>query len=305
MKAIRFHEYGDPGVLRYEEAERPAAGPGQVLVQVAGTSLNPADVGIRGGLLRQVFPVRLPHVPGLDVAGTVVALGAGVTGFAAGDRVFGVLPMNGPGATAEFAIAPAEVLAPAPASIPLGDAAAVPAVALTAWQAIHEHAQVRAGQRVLVNGGGGGVGRYAVQFAKLAGATVLATAGPHSTEAARSAGADEVLDYAAIKLDEPVDVVFNTARADEATMAGLVAAIRPGGILVSVSSPAEPDEARQVRTMNMYLRADADQLAEIGRLIDAGRVTVQIAGRRPFADLAEVHRQAEAGLVHGKIVLEP
>ena len=305
MKTTRFHEYGRPDVLRYEEADRPAAGPGQVLIEVAGTSLNPADLGLRGGHLRQVFPVELPHVPGLDVAGTVAELGEGVTGWTVGDRVFGFLPMNGPGATAEFALAPAEVLAPAPAGIPLGDAGAVPAVALTAWQAIHEHAQVRPGQRVLINGGGGGVGRYAVQFAKLAGATVLATAGPSSAEAARSAGADEVLDYAAIKPDEPVDVVFNTAGADETTMAALVAAIRPGGILVSVASPAEPDEARQVRAMNMYVRSDAAQLAEIGGLIDAGRVSVRIAERHHFADLAEVHRRAEAGLVHGKVVLEP
>ncbi len=305
MKAIRFHEYGAPDVLRYEEVDRPAAGPGQVLLEVAGTSLNPADLGIRGGQMRQAFPLSLPQVPGLDVAGTVAELGEGVTGLTVGDRVFGFLPMNGPGATAEFALAPAEVLAPAPARGPLGDAAAVPAVALTAWQAIHEHAQVGPGQRVLVNGAGGGVGRYAVQFAKLAGATVLATASPNSTEAARSAGADEVLDYTAIKVDEPVDVVFNTARADESTMAALVAAIRPGGILVSIASPAEPDEARQVRAMNMYVRSDAAQLTEIGRLIDAGQVSVRIAERRHFADLAEVHRQAEAGLVHGKVVLEP
>lgn len=305
MKAIRFHEYGTPDVLRYEEVDRPAPGPGQVLLEVAGTSLNPADLGLRGGRMQQVFPISLPQVPGLDVAGTISELGAGVTGRAVGDRVFGFLPMNGPGATAEFAVAPAEVLASAPASIPLGDAGAIPAVALTAWQAIHEHAQVRPGQRVLVNGGGGGVGRYGVQFAKLAGATVLATAGPNSAEAARSAGADEVLDYTALKLDVPVDVVFNTAGADEATMAALVAAIRPGGILVSVTSPAEPDEARQVRAMNMYVRSDAAQLAEIGRLIDAGQVSVRIAERHPFTDLAEVHRRAEAGLVHGKVVLEP
>lgn len=306
MKAIRFHEYGAPTVLRYEDADQPTPAAGQVLIKVAGTSFNPVDAAIRAGFLRAAFPIALPHIPGLDVSGAVAELGPDVTGFAVGDRVFGFLPMNGAGAAAEFAVAPAEVLTLAPASIPLADAAAIPVVALTAWQAIHDHAAVRPGQRVLIVGAGGGVGRYAVQFAKLAGATVLGTAGPHSAEAARSAGADQILDYtAAEQPSEPVDVVFATAGVDEATLAALVASIRPGGVLVSVASAAagSEDAERKVRALNMSARSDATQLAEIARLVDAGQVTARISERRPIAETATVHRRAEAGDLHGKAVL--
>src|SRR4051812_8361684 len=178
MKAVRFHEYGAPGVLGYEDAARPEPAAGQVLIEVAATSFNPVDAGIRAGYLRQVFPVALPHVPGLDVAGTIVRLGDGVTGWAAGDQGFGFLPMVSDGAAAEFVVAPAEVLAAAPSTIPLTTAAALPAAALTAWQALFEHAGLRTGQRVLINGAGGGVGGFAVQLAGQAGAFVIATASP-------------------------------------------------------------------------------------------------------------------------------
>lgn len=159
MKAIRFHEYGDPGVLRYEDAERPEPAEGEVLIEVAATSFNPVDAGIRAGYLQQVFPVTLPHIPGIDVAGTVAALGTGVTGWSVADPVIGFLPMVSDGAAAESVTAPAGILAPAPTTIPLAHAAALPATGLTAWQALFEHAELRAGQRVLINGAGGGVGR--------------------------------------------------------------------------------------------------------------------------------------------------
>jgi NADPH:quinone reductase-like Zn-dependent oxidoreductase len=302
MKVIRFHEYGDAGVLRHEDADRPVPAAGQVLIKVAATSFNPVDAAIRAGYLRDAFPLTLPHTPGLDVAGTIAELGAGVTGHAVGDPVIGFLPMNEDGATAEFAVAPAEILAAAPAGLPLADAAALPAVALTAWQAVHQHAQVRSGQRVLINGASGGVGRYAVQFAKLAGAYVIGTAGPGNLD---GLGADEVIDYTRGPVTAEVDAVLNTAGGDDATMAGLVALIRPGGILVSLTAPAPEDAERNVRTMNMYVRSDATQLAEIVRLVDAGQVTVRISERHPFAEAAAVHRRAAAGDLHGKIVLVP
>ncbi|GIE98376.1 NADP-dependent oxidoreductase [Paractinoplanes rishiriensis] len=299
MKAIRYRQHGGPDVLRYEDVDTPAPGPGQVLIRVAGTSYNPADSAIRAGWLPDVFPVELPHTPGVDVSGTVAELGPGVEGHRTGDRVIAFLPMTAPGAAAEFVLAPAGLLAPAPTGIPLTDAAALPAVALTAWQAIHEHAAVRPGQQVLIVGAGGGVGRYAVQFARLAGATVLGTAGPASVEAARSAGADRVLDHTADKVDEPVDVVFTTARLDDDGMAGLAALLRPGGVLVSVTSPVPAG----ARGLNMYVRSDAAQLAEISRLVGTGQVSVQVTERHPVAETAAVHRAAEEGRLHGKVVL--
>src|SRR3954447_8794336 len=129
MKAVRFHEYGDSDVLRYEDAEQPVPAAGEGRIHVAATSFNPVDDGIRGGYLQDPFPVTLPHIPGIDVAGTVDALGDGV---AVGDQVVAFLPMVADGAAAEYAIAPAEILAPAPTSIPLPDAAALPIVGLTA-----------------------------------------------------------------------------------------------------------------------------------------------------------------------------
>jgi NADPH:quinone reductase-like Zn-dependent oxidoreductase len=175
MKAIRYHVYGDPTVLRYEDAERPEPAEGEVLIEVAATSFNPVDAGIRAGYLQQVFPIALPHIPGIDVAGTIAALGAGVTRWEVGDQVIGFLSMVSDGAAAEFVTASADTLASAPTAIPLTEAAALPAAAQTAWQALFEHAELRAGQRVLINGAGGGVGGFAVQLAKRAGAFVIAT----------------------------------------------------------------------------------------------------------------------------------
>src|ERR671927_210682 len=195
MKAVRFSEFGGPEVLRYEDVALPEPGAGQVRIRVAGTSFNGVDGNIRGGFMQGPIPVELPHTPGLDVAGTVDALGEGVEGFAGGDAVVAFLPMTAPGAAAEFVIAPAEVLAAAPTSIPLPDAAALPMVGLTARQALFDDAAVTAGQRVLINGAGGAVGGYAVQLAKLAGAHVIATASARSSERVRSAGADEVINH--------------------------------------------------------------------------------------------------------------
>jgi NADPH:quinone reductase-like Zn-dependent oxidoreductase len=226
-----------------------------------------------------------------------------------GDAVIGFLPMTSPGAAAEFAVAPAAVLAAAPSSVPLADAAAIPAVALTAWQGLFEHIGLQSGRRVLINGAGGGVGGYAVQFAKQIGATVIATASPRSTESVRAAGADQIVDYTATAVtdavDGAVDAVFNLVDGDEAAMAGLVGLIKPGGVLVSTASPAPEDAERKVRTMNMYVRSDAAQLAEIVRRIDAGTVTVDVSARYPLAETARVHERSATGDLRGKVVLTP
>jgi NADPH:quinone reductase-like Zn-dependent oxidoreductase len=162
MKAVRFHEYGDPDVLRYEDLEQPVPGAGEVLIRVAATSFNGVDGNIRGGFMRGPIPVSLPHTPGIDVSGTVEALGEGARGIELGDEVVGFLPMAGAGAAAEYVLAPAEILTSAPKKIPLTDAAALPLVGLTAWQALFDHAKLVSGQRVLINGAGGAVGDYAV-----------------------------------------------------------------------------------------------------------------------------------------------
>jgi NADPH:quinone reductase-like Zn-dependent oxidoreductase len=306
VKAVRFHEYGGPDVLRYEDAEQPAPGAGQVRLRVAATTFNPVDDGIRGGYLRGPFPVTLPHVPGIEVAGTVDAPGEGVDGFAVGDEVIGFLPMVADGAAAEYVVAPAEVLARAPSSVPLPDAAALPMVCLTAWQALFDDAKLTAGQRVLINGAGGAVGGYAVQLAKHAGAHVIATASPRSSERLSSAGADEVVDHTTTDVTtvvgEPVDVLLNLAPADLGALVGLV---RDGGVVVNtvVQTPAPADEARAVRAVDVFVRSDAEQLAHLVALVDRGELRVDVDRRVPLAELAAVHAQAEAGALRGRVVV--
>ncbi|WP_326952844.1 NADP-dependent oxidoreductase [Amycolatopsis sp. NBC_01286] len=311
MKAVRFHEYGAPDVLRYEDAEQPAPGAGQVRIRVAATSFNSVDGNIRGGFMQGPIPVELPHTPGIDVAGTVDALGEGVTGVRAGDEVVGFLPMDGDGAAAEYVLAPAGVLTPAPKGVPLADAAALPLVGLTAWQALFDHGELKSGQRVLINGAGGAVGGYAVQLAKGAGAHVIATASPRSGDAVKAAGADEVVDHTTTgvtaAVTEPVDVVLNLAPVDPAELAALVTLVKPGGVVVNTTvwMPAPADEERGVRGIDLFVRSDAGQLAKLVALVDRGELRVEVAERVPLSELPALHARAAEGAVHGKVVVIP
>jgi NADPH:quinone reductase-like Zn-dependent oxidoreductase len=311
MKAVRFYEFGEPDVLRYEDVEEPAPGAGQVRLRVAATSFNGVDGNIRGGFMQGPIPVALPHTPGIDVAGTVDALGDGVAAFQLGDAVIGFLPMDANGASAEYVVAPAEVLTSAPTSIPLADAAALPLVGLTAWQALFDHAGLTAGQRVLVNGAGGAVGGYAVQLAKAAGAYVVATASSRSSERVTAAGADEIIDHSTTDLvaavSEPVDVLFNLAPIDPERFAALIPLVGDGGVVVSTTvwMPAPADPARNVRAVDVFVNSDTGQLAELVNRVDRGELTVDVAQRVPLAELASVHTAAAAGHVSGKIIVVP
>lgn len=309
MKAVRYHEYGDSSVMHVEEIERPHPGPGQVLVRVVATAFNPLDATMRAGYLQGAFPIRLPHTPGFDVAGTVAELGEGVPSFAVGDAVIGFLPMTDDGAAAEFVLAPADVLTAAPASIPLADAAALPSSSLTAWQALFKHADLEAGQRILINGAGGGVGGYAIQLAKRAGATVIATASPRSADAVTADGADQVIDYTNTRLidavTEPVDAVLNLVRVPDDEMATLIGLIRPGGVIVSTAATAKDDPARNVRAVDMFVRSDVAQLAAIVAKVDACDLRVDISERHPLSEIAEVQDRGMAGDLRGKVLLIP
>jgi NADPH:quinone reductase-like Zn-dependent oxidoreductase len=311
MKAIRFHEYGDPDVLRYEDVEQPTPGAGEVRIRVAASAFNPVDNTIRAGYLRDAIPVSLPHIPGYDVAGVVDALGEGVEGFAIGDEVIGFLPMTADGAAAEYVVAPAGVLVPAPRSIPLSDAAALPSVGLTAWQALFDDAGLEDGQRVLISGAGGAVGGYAVQLAKRAGAHVIATASPRSSTRVAADGADEVDDHTKTDVTtavaEPVDVLLNLAPIDPAEFKVLVALIRPGGVVVSTTAwmPAPADEERGVRAIDVFVRSDVEQLSQLVELVNRGELRVDVARRIPLNELPAIHAQANAGALRGKVVVLP
>jgi NADPH:quinone reductase-like Zn-dependent oxidoreductase len=306
MKAVRFHELGGPEVLRYEDAAQPVASAGQVLVRVAGSAFNSADTGIRGGILP--FPVTLPHIPGYDVSGTVEALGDGVANLKVGDNVVGFIPMIEDGSAAEYVVAPADVLVSAPASIPLADAAGLPSVALTAWQALFDDAELTAGQRLLIVGAGGAVGGYAIQLAKRAGAYVIATASPRSRDAVLAHGADDVIDHTSStvldSVSEPVDVLLNLAPISPDEFSALVALVRDGGIVVSTTAwmTTPGDDERGVRTAGVFVRADAHELRQLVELVDNGELTVDIAQRVPLSALPEIHERAAGSGVQGKVV---
>jgi NADPH:quinone reductase-like Zn-dependent oxidoreductase len=310
MKAVRYHSYGDSGVLVYEDANRPVAGPGQVVVKVAGAAFNPLDVAIRAGFVQQVFPVAFPHTPGYDVAGVITEAGEGVTGWGAGDAVVAFLPITAPGAAAEYAAAPAETLAAAPRAVELADAAALPSAGLTAWQSLFEHAGLKAGHSILINGAGGAVGGYAVQLAKQAGATVTATASARSTVRLRSYGADRIIDYTATPLPQAAagqqfDAVLNLVRTSPEETARLAGLTADGGTFVSTTFPDLDDAGRGVRVVSVFARSDAAQLAELVARVDAGDLVIDVARRRPLTELAAVHDEAVAGRLAGKTVLIP
>lgn len=311
MKAIRFHEYGDPTVLHYEDADLPVPASGQVRIRVAGTSFNGVDGNIRAGLMQGPMPLTLPHIPGLDVAGTVDELGEGVTDLKIGDRVVGFLPFVDDGASAEYVLAAVSGLARAPKSIPLADAAAVPIVGLTAYQALFVHAELEAGQRILINGAGGAVGGYAVQLAKAAGAHVIATASPQSRDQVKAQGADDIIDHTATDVvsavTEPVDVLLNLAPIDPAAFTALAGLVRDKGVVVSTTvwMPAPGDEDRGVRGIDLYVNSDREQLAGLVERIDNGDITVDVARRVPLNELPAIHASAAAGTLHGKIVIVP
>ncbi len=304
MKAVRFHEYGTPEVLRYEDVDQPAPGAGEIRIRVAATSFNAVEGNIRAGVMQGPIPIQLPHTPGLDIAGTVDALGEGVTGFDIGDRVIGALPLTSTGAAAEYVVAPAQIMAAAPTRVPLVDAAGLPLVGLTAWQALFEHAKLTAGQRVLINGAGGVVGGYAVQLAKNAGAYVIATTSPGSSDQAKLAGADEIHGPGIPELSEPVDVLLNFAPIAPEQMAAQAGVIRDGGVLVNTTvwMQAASDEARGVRGINLFFRPDAEQLARLVTLLDAGKLHLGATRRVPLAGVAQVHAEAAAAPISGKVV---
>ncbi|MDQ0727236.1 NADP-dependent oxidoreductase [Microbacterium sp. W4I20] len=309
MKAVRFHEVGGPEVLRYEDVAQPTPAAGQVRVRVAASAFNAADNGMRAGFLP--IPVVLPHVPGYDVSGTVDAVGDGVDEFAVGDAVIGFLPMAEDGGAAEYVVAPVDAFVAAPTSVPLADAAALPSVALTARQALFDDGGLEAGQRVLIVGAGGVVGKYAIALATRAGAHVIATASPRSADAVRAAGADEIIDHTQTgvldAVSQPVDMLLNLAPIEPDEFTALVRLVRDGGVVVSTTAwmPAPDDAERNVRSVVVFVRSDAEKLTELVSLVDSGDLTLEVTRRIPLTELPALHAEAAQGRVVGKVIVVP
>lgn len=307
MKALRIHGFGDEGVLVYEDAPvPPAPGEGELRVRVRAVGVNPLDPKVRAGKVPGLFGDRFPFVLGWDLSGEIESIGEGVDGFVVGDPVFAMLALPRGGACAELATVHASEAAKKPARLTHEEAAAIPLAALTAWQALVERAAIAPGQTVLVHGGSGGVGGFAVQIAKARGARVLATASARNQDLLRELGADVAIDYENTAFDtiaKDVDVVLDVVGGE--TLARSIAITKPGGIVVSIV--ANPDatalEARGVRGARLVVRPDAKALAEIAALVDAGRITPVVSAVHSLADGAAAHRAVATGHTRGKIVL--
>ena len=297
MHAVVMHETGDPDVMRYEEIDRPEPGDGEVLIKVHAASVNPADWKLRRGFMEK----PLPAVLGIDVSGTVEVSRA--EGFAAGDEVFG---SSASGGYAEYSTASVAAIARKPEGVSHEQAAAIPVAGLTAWQALFDQGGLVSGQSALVAGAAGGVGHFAVQFAKVAGARVIGTGSTRNRDFVLGLGADEYVDYTQQELGEAVsgaDLAFDTVGGD--TTASLVSAVREGGMLVTIANAPPEDAARErgVRAELLVMSPKSEQLARIADLVASGDVRVEIAEAMPLADVKRAHELSESGHVRGKLVL--
>lgn len=304
MKAIRIHSYGGPEVLKYEEAPIPEPLLDDLLVKVHSAAVNPVDWKIRQGKHKSPLMV-FPFILGWDLAGTVEKVGALVSTFKPGDKVFARPDTSRNGTYAEFALARACETALAPKSIPLEQAAGVPLAAQTAWVGLFEAGKLKPGQKVLIHGGSGGVGSFAVQLAKLAGAFVISTTSEKNIEFVKSIGADMVIDYHSEDFSQKVkdlDLVLDTIGGDIQKKSWEV--IRQGGTLVSTLQ-VDADEAakRGIRGISFFLQANGTRLGEIAAIIDKGKLKVFIEKEFALQETKEAHELSEKGHARGKIIL--
>ncbi len=304
MRAVRIHEYGAPLLL--EEVQVPDIGPDEVLVRVKAASLNPLDVQLHSGKMHGFFPLAFPGTMGTDLAGTVERAGSLATRWQQGDKVVARLDPTKGGALAEFAVVPASYLAAAPAKVSLEETAGIPTAAGTVWQALFEVANLKHGQTVLVHAGAGGVGSFAIQLARAAGARVIATASGSGVELARQLGADQVIDYRSERFEDmlsDIDVVLDTVRDD--TQQRSFGVLRSGGTLVSTTSP--PDEAlakaHNVTATFVFHQSDGSRLAKIVERLDAGTLKVLVDRTVPLRDFDGAFEHQASGRARGKIIV--
>ncbi len=306
MKAVRIHQYGGREVLSLDEIPVPDIAPDEVLVRVVAASINPVDWKVRAGYLAQMMPHQMPLTLGWDVSGVVAAVGSQVTQWQVGDAVYSRPDLARNGTYAEFVAIRAGECARKPRTISHVEAASLPLAGITAWEAMMDTARVRAGQRVLVHAGSGGVGSLAIQLVKAAGATVVATASGRNRALVESLGVDQFVDYTTTTLlqaVEPVDAVFDTigGEVQEASWSLL----KPGGIQVSIISP--PDEARAaamgVRGGFVFIGPNAPVLDKLAGMVDGGRLRPIVGAEFALEDIAQAHALSESGRAVGKIVL--
>jgi NADPH:quinone reductase-like Zn-dependent oxidoreductase len=305
MKAIVAHDYGGPEVLKLEEVPVPEPKENEVLVRVIASGVNPADPLILNGKFAKEFGTHLPLILGYDMAGVVVKTGAKVTKLKVGDPVYAYLLWGG--GWAEYCISNEGESSIKPKSLSFVDASAVPLAGLTAWQALIDTGKIQSGQTVLIHGGSGGVGGFAIQIAKARGARVIATASTANQDLLKQLGADVAIDYTKQNWESTVhDVDFALLPVGGETMKRTYGVMKKGGIVATLISRADPAELekRGIRGAPIFSHPEANELGEITKLIDAGKVKSVVTQILPLTDAAKADEQAETHHTRGKIVLK-
>jgi len=307
MKAVVIHEYGGPEVLKYEDIPRPEPKDDQLLIRVIAAGVNPVDGLIRSGMFAKEGNRAFPIILGGDVAGVVEKVGSKITKFKAGDPVFAYVSLDNSGGYAQYSLVTEREAAPKPKSLTYVEAAAVPVVAMTAWQALVDTAKLSGGQTVLIHGGSGGVGSFAIQIAKARGAKVIATASTANQDFLKQLGADVAIDYTKQKFEDvakDVDVVLDSIGRD--TLARSYAIVKKGGIIVSlVARPKESDlEKHGIRGTALNAEPNSEELAEVGRLIDDKKIKVIVSQTFPLSEAMKAQEQVATGHTRGKVVLK-
>jgi NADPH:quinone reductase-like Zn-dependent oxidoreductase len=306
QQAVRIHSYGGKEVLSYESAPIPTINSDDVLVKIHATSINPVDWKIREGYLQSFVPHKLPLILGWDFAGEIVALGEHVTQWKIGDAVYSRPDISRDGTYAEYIAVRVKEIAVKPKTLSWQEAAAVPLVALTAWQALYEMAKLQAGEKVIIHAGAGGVGTFAIQLAKLRGAFVYTTGSARNLDLLRSLGADVVIDYTQEDFSKlrDIDVVFDTIGGDTQKKSWQV--LKRGGRLVSVIDAPDAALAAEhgVTPLFCFVQPNAAQLTDLAQLIDAGKIKIIIDSVFALKDIAQAQAKSETGRARGKIVIQ-
>lgn len=301
MKAVLVRQWGSSDAAVIEEIERPQPKPGEILVRIKATSINPVDWKIREGYMQDY--VALPVMLGSDVAGDIEALGEGVEGWEVGTPIYGLKGLRG-GAYAEYTTIQPHEIAKMPSSLSYEAAAAVPHAALTAWYALFTTANLREGQRILIHAAAGGVGHFAVQFAKLKGAYVIGTASARHEAFLSELGVDEIIDYTAVPFEnvvKDVDVVFDTVGFDTAERSLQV--LKPGGTLLCIVTPPNFEAAaqRQINAHFIAAQPSTETLAEIAQLVDAGWIKPRLQQVFKFDEIHDALQLSQMMHVQGKL----
>jgi NADPH:quinone reductase-like Zn-dependent oxidoreductase len=306
MKAWRVHEFGPPEAMIFETVPRPDPGPGEVLVKVHAAGVGPWDGWIRAG--RSALPQPLPLTLGSDLSGEVAALGSRISELAVGDQVFGVTNPQFVGAYAEYAVASGGMLAKKPSSLGYVEAASVPVIAVTAWQALFDQAHLEAGQTVVIHGAAGNVGAYAVQLARRARLRCIATAGTKDIDYVRGLGAEKVMDYRTQRFEDEVkdaDAVLDLVGGETQTRSFQV--LRPGGKLISAVSQPDRESAKHhgVTAAFFLVEVTTERLRRIAELIDRGELKTRVGAVLPLGDARDAHMMLEGRrpTPKGKIIL--